>query len=224
VAEDLDIHTILVPPYAGVLSAYGLLASDYRLFETRTHRIVIKDKAPALVRKTVAEMRNHIVERFRDIGLGDRDLSFNLTLEMRFVGQAFEVPVDIDAAALDRLSVEDLLSAFADAHHRVYFHGAANRNAVEVVSFRLGAVSPLEQVPALTEARNDGDATADRHRIFDGSLEVDCMLMRRAGLSPGHSLDGPAIVDDVTSTIFVPAGWRTEIDDHENLIMRRSGS
>ena len=46
----------------------------------------------------------------------------------------------------------------------------------------------------------------------------------RAGLSPGHSLDGPAIVDDVTSTTFVPAGWLAEIDDHENLIMRRSGS
>jgi N-methylhydantoinase A len=224
VAEDLDIHTILVPPYAGVLSAYGLLASDYRLFETRTRRIVIEGAAPAAVRETVAEMRNNIVERFRDIGLGDRDLSFNLTLEMRFVGQAFEVPVDIDLAALDRLSVENLLAAFADAHHRVYFHGAANRNAVEVVSFRLGAVSPLEQAPALTEARDDESATAGRHRIFDGSLEVECKLMRRSGLSPGQRLGGPAIVDDVTSTIFVPAGWRAEIDDHENLIMKRSRS
>jgi N-methylhydantoinase A len=36
------------------------------------------------------------------------------------------------------------------------------------------------------------------------------------------SLDGPAIIDDETSTIFVPAGWQTEIDDHKNLIMRRS--
>ena len=222
VAEDLDIRTILVPPFAGVLSAYGLLASDYRLFETRTRRIVIEDDAPEAVRETVADMRNRIIERFRDFGLGEDGLAYSLTLEMRFVGQAFEVPVNIDTATLDTLTVDDLLAAFADAHHRVYFHGAANRNAVEVVSFRLGAVSPLERAPALSESRDGEEAAAERHRIFDGSREVECALARRTGMSLGDRLDGPAIVDDVTSTIFIPAGWRAEIDDHENLIMRRA--
>ncbi len=220
VAEDLDIRTILVPPYAGVLSAYGLLASDFRLFETRTRRIVIEENAASIVRETAAEMQDHIVEHFRDIGLQERELSFTLTLEMRFVGQAFEVPVNIDPTALDRLSVDDLLTAFADAHQRVYFHGGASRNPVEVVSFRLGAVSPLKQAPTLTKTCNDGGAITDQHRIFDGNREVECKLTRRNGMN--SRLDGPAIVDDETSTIFVPAGWRAEIDDHENLIMRRS--
>ncbi|GIT15384.1 MAG: hypothetical protein CM1200mP36_11400 [Gammaproteobacteria bacterium] len=82
-------------------------------------------------------MQGHLVEHFRDIGLQERELFFTLTLEMRFVGQAFEVPVNIDPTALDRLSVDDLLAAFADAHQRMYFHGGASRNPVEIVSFRL---------------------------------------------------------------------------------------
>jgi N-methylhydantoinase A len=220
VAEDLDIRTILVPPFAGVLSAYGLLASDYRLFETRTRRIVIEENAAPIVRETAAEMQGHIVEHFRDIGLQERELSFTLTLEMRFVGQAFEVPVNIDPTALDQLTVDGLLAAFSAAHQRMYFHGGASGNPVEVVSFRLGAVSPLKQAPMLTETYNDGDTITDRHHIFDGSREVECKLTRRTGMS--SSLDGPAIIDDETSTIFVPAGWQTEIDDHKNLIMRRS--
>ena len=220
VAEDLDIRTILVPPFAGVLSAYGLLASDYRLFETRTRRIVIEENAASIVRETAAEMQGHIVEHFRDIGLQERELSFTLTLEMRFVGQAFEVPVNIDPTALDQLTVDGLLAAFAAAHQRMYFHGGASGNPVEVVSFRLGAVSPLKQAPMLTETYNDGDTITDRHHIFDGSREVECKFTRRTGMS--SSLDGPAIIDDETSTIFVPAGWQTEIDDHENLIMRWS--
>ena len=101
VAEDLDIATILVPPYAGVLSAYGLLASDYRLFETRTRRILVDEEAPGVIRDTVGEMRGRIEERLRDMGLGNGDRRMHLTLEMRFVGQAFEVPVDIDPGALD---------------------------------------------------------------------------------------------------------------------------
>jgi len=220
VAEDLDIRTILVPPFAGVLSAYGLLASDYPLFETRTRRIVIEENAASIVRETAAEMQGHIVEHFRDIGLQERELSFTLTLEMRFVGQAFEVPVNIDPTALDQLTVDGLLAAFSAAHQRMYFHGGASGNPVEVVSFRLGAVSPLKQAPMLTETYNDGDTITDRHHIFDGSREVECKLTRRTGMS--SSLDGPAIIDDETSTIFVPAGWQTEIDDHKNLIMRRS--
>ena len=219
VAEDLDIRTILVPPFAGVLSAYGLLASDYRLFETRTRRIVIEENAASIVRETAAEMQGHIVDHFRDIGLQERELSFTLTMEMRFVGQAFEVPVNIDPTALDQLTVDGLLTAFAAAHQRMYFHGGSSGNPVEVVSFRLGAVSQLKQAPMLTETYNDGDTFTDRHNIFDGSREVECKLTRRTGIS--SSLDGPAIIDDETSTIFVPAGWQTEIDDHENLIMRR---
>tara|TARA_B100000686_G_scaffold148603_1_gene155954 strand:- start:991 stop:2271 length:1281 start_codon:yes stop_codon:yes gene_type:complete len=219
VAEDLDIRTILVPPFAGVLSAYGLLASDYRLFETRTRRIVIEENAASIVRETAAEMQGHIVDHFRDIGLQERELSFTLTMEMRFVGQAFEVPVNIDPTALDQLTVDGLLTAFAAAHQRMYFHGGSSGNPVEVVSFRLGAVSQLKQAPMLTETYNDGDTFTDWHNIFDGSREVECKLTRRTGIS--SSLDGPAIIDDETSTIFVPAGWQTEIDDHENLIMRR---
>ena len=222
VAEDLDIGTILVPPYAGVLSAYGLLASDYRLFETRTRRILVDEEAPGVIRDTVAEMSGRIEERLRDMGLGNGDRRMHLTLEMRFVGQAFEVPVDIDPGNLDELTARGLLDAFIDAHHRMYLYGAANRTAAEIVSFRLGAVSPVERVPGLRESRDDIRVRPRRHRIFDGRDSVECTLVRRASLTVGQGLEGPGIIDDVTSTIFVPAGWRSEVDQHENLIMRRS--
>ena len=222
VADDLDIETILVPPYAGVLSAYSLLASDDRLFETRTRRILVDEEAPAVIRDTVGEMRGRIEERLRDMGLGNADSRLHLTLEMRFVGQAFEVPFDIDPGNLDELTARGLLDAFIDAHHRMYLYGAANRTAAEIVSFCPGAVSPVERVPGLRESRGDTEARPRRHRIFDGRDSVDCELVRRASLSAGQGLECPGIIDDVTSTIFVPDGWRSEVDDHGNLIMRRS--
>ena len=141
-------------------------------------------------------------------------------MEMRFVGQAFEVPVNIDPTALEQMTVDSLLAAFSAAHQRMYFHGGASGNPVEVVSFRLGAVSLLKQTPMMSETYNDGDMITDRHHIFDGSREVECKLTRRNGVN--SRLEGPAIVDDETSTIFVPAGWQAQIDEHENLIIRRS--
>lgn len=221
VAEDLEIGAILIPPYAGVLSAYGLLASDYRLFETTTHRMLVDENAPDAIRAIFVEMKQRTIERFRGLGVKDPDMSFSFTAEMRFVGQAFEVPVHLDTEAFDELSVEGILESFSEAHHRVYFHGATRQNDAEIVSFRLGANSPIEKVPSLRETGGAPASATKTHRIFDGKHEVDCMLAQRAALKCGQSISGPAIFDDVTSTIYVPSGWRAEIDRNENLIMRR---
>ncbi|MFQ5985458.1 MAG: hydantoinase/oxoprolinase family protein [Alphaproteobacteria bacterium] len=217
VAEELSIRTILVPPHAGVISAYGLIASDSLHYDTTTRRVPLDEEAPAQVRVVFAELRERALTRFDELGL-DGPTSFEFTLEMRFVGQAYEVSVPVDTDALDRLTVTDLKARFAEAHHRVYFHGvAADRNA-EIVSFRLGVAAPLGEVPTLRQSGADrGDRS--RCRIFDRGFST-AALLERAGLAPGEAFEGPALVEDATSTIYVPKGWRGEADESDNLILR----
>jgi N-methylhydantoinase A len=222
VAADLEIDTVLVPPYAGVLSAYGLLASDYRLFETITRRVPVDAGAPREVRAVCDEMRDRILERMRELGIPLHRVSLHLGLEMRFVGQAFEVPVDLDVAGLPALTVDELLRRFSDAHHRVFFHGARRRQPAEIVSFRLGVIAPNERVPVLRGHGSPGAGRREILRIVERDREVDCLLATRGGLPPGQPLAGPALLDDVTSTILVPSGWRAEVDPSDNLILRRS--
>lgn len=222
VAEDLEIGTVLVPPYAGVLSAYGLLAADYRLFETITRRVVVETGTPVIVQSVCRDMRERVLERMRELGIELHRASLHLGLEMRFVGQAFEVPVELDVDTLPELTVEELLTRFSDAHHRVFFHGARRDQTVEIVSFRLGVTVPNERVPTLRGQGGHAAGTRRTLRIFERDHEIDCVLTQRQGLTPGASVPGPAIVDDVTSTIFVPSGWRAAIDASDNLILRRS--
>ena len=222
VAEDLEIGTVVVPPYAGVLSAYGLLAADYRLFETITRRVVVDTGTPAIVRSVCRDMRERVLERMRELGIELGRVSLSLGLEMRFVGQAFEVPVDLHVETLSELTVEELLTRFSDAHHRVFFHGARRHQTTEIVSFRLGVTVPNERVPTLQGQGGHGAGTRRTLRIFERDREVDCLLTRRQSLTPGAPVPGPAILDDVTSTIFVPSGWRAEVDPSDNLILRRS--
>ena len=107
VADDLGVHTILVPPNAGVISAFGLLAADYIQYESMTRRLLLDRDAPKAIAEVYGEMRDRALAKFAEIGLGE-DLSLNLVADMRFVGQAFEVPVEIDPAELDGLTVERL--------------------------------------------------------------------------------------------------------------------
>jgi N-methylhydantoinase A len=90
VAEELDIATILVPPNAGVLSAYGLLASDFLQYETLTRRITLG--AAAQVKTLFGELKERITQSFRDLGI-ENELHYVYSLDMRFIGQAFEITV-----------------------------------------------------------------------------------------------------------------------------------
>ena len=208
-----------MPPNAGVISAFGLLAADYTLYESMTRRFLLDDDAPRTIAQVYAEMRDRALAKFEQIGLRE-DLSLTLIADMRFVGQAFEVPVELDPATLDGLTVERLRALFAEAHHRIFFHGTAGDKPIEAVSFRLGVTAPIGSVPVLTET-HEYRVPESEIEIFDDRRRHACALMSRAAIAPGQGVAGPALFEDPTSTIFVPVGWSAEADAHDNLILKK---
>ncbi len=195
VADELGIGRVLVPPNAGVLSAYGLLAADHSLYAGATRRIRVDAAAAGVVRAGIAALEAELEERYRAMGLvGARRL--DVSLEMRFVGQAFEIAVELPAGALagpDEAGLDEagLLRGFSDAHQRIYRQPADTAaRAVEVVSIRVGLHVPQPHVPGL-----------GRH------THAPCV--------------GPAVLEGATATVWVPGGWAAAPDAAGNLIMRR---
>ena len=224
VAAELGIGTILVPPYAGVISAYGLLASDYRLFETTTRRTRVDDATPAAVIGAFNEMRHRLAATLPALGIPQGPVTLTLTLEMRFIGQAFEVPVQLTESDVETLTCESLTRRFADAHHRTFRHGSVAQQQIEIMSFRLGAHVAAEQIPSLRLASGGPIGDPAPHRIFAGREEIAGVAAPRASLRPGEAISGPAILDDATSTTYVPRGWCATSDKNDNLIMKRSNA
>ncbi len=219
VAEELGIATIVVPPSAGIISAYGLIASDFVLFESMTRRAVVDERAADALREIFGVMRGRALERAKASGLEGR-LVFSLTAEMRFVGQAFEVPVPFEEAELETLNTEGVRQRFGEAHQRVYFFGGEAAKPIEFVSFRLGVVAPLRELPLLAEAKAAA-SPARPIRIFDGKAWHDARLLRRGALSREKPISGPALIEDPTSTLYVPAGWTARFDANDNTILER---
>ncbi len=216
-ADALGIRSILVPPCAGVLSAFGLLAADFVLYETRTRRVPVDDGAPGAVRTMFEKMRTAAAERFAALELTEA-LEFTHILEMRHVGQAFEVAVPLGAAELATLSPAMLADRFAAAHHQVFAFGEAGAGRVEIVSFRLGIASPTARVPVLHET--GFTASAGTGRLFDRGETLNARLLNRPAV--GDGVVGPALVEDVNSTIYIPPGWQGRLDDAENLRIERA--
>ena len=220
VAEELGIRTILVPPNAGVLSAYGLLASDFLQYETQTRRIPLGADAPGLVREVFSQLRDQATTSFQNLGVTGK-LHFTRSLDMRFIGQAFEITVDIEGHTLADLDAGGLLALFNKAHNRVFSFGESGLHRAEIVSFRLGASVPPDLVPALNKGIGD-QVTRGQARIFDQEKWRDCLLLSRAAIRDEIvGISGPALVEDGTSTIYVPHSWSATVDDQDNILLNQ---
>ena len=218
VAAELGIDTIVVPPSAGVISAYGLIASDFIQFESSTRRAPADDRAADFVRGVFAGMRARALARAKALGLAGR-LELSLVAEMRFVGQAFEVPVEFTGKDIPKLTAAKVRERFAAAHQRVYFFGGETGKPIEFVSFRLGLTAPLAELPLLVESA--GPAVKEQAiALYVGRAWRKGRLLSRAALVPGKPRKGPLLLEDPTSTLLVPDGWTAVRDDSDNTILK----
>ena len=220
IAEELGISTIVVPPNAGVISAYGLVASDYTKFDAVTRKMKLDETAAREAGRTFGEMRARLAAQFADMKLPG-DLVYTHTLDMRFVGQAFEVGVEIPAERLDTLDAVYLSELFADAHHRTFMHGAKTDRPVEIVTLRVGATLPIGRLPRLDREKLAARAP-DQAKIFHGEAWLDCPRHTAEALTAGQRIVGPAVIEGHTATTWVAPGWTAELDPADNLILRRS--
>ena len=219
VAEELGISTIVVPPNPGVVSAYGLLAADFIRIEGITRRFPLDDDAPAKVQGVYAELVSAAREEFSRLGL-DRDLAFNLTADMRFLGQAFEIPVNIDPQDLPNLTAAFMAKAFEDEHQKVYLHGAGTKNAIEFVSFRLETNQPQSNIPAFHERPMQLERP-ETATIESETGSYKARIIAAHDLSVDAPVEGPAIIEGYSSSTWVPPGWTAFRDVQDNFILQK---
>jgi N-methylhydantoinase A len=165
-------------------------------------------------------MRARLAAQFADMKLPG-ELLYTHTLDMRFVGQAFEVGVEIPAGRLGALDAAYLADLFADAHHRTFMHGATLDRPVEIVTLRVGATLPIGAVPRL-DRETSAARTLEQARLFHGEAWIDCARHTSEALTEGQKIAGPAVIEGHTATTWVPPDWTATLDKADNLILRRS--
>jgi N-methylhydantoinase A len=221
VAEELGIRTVLVPTNAGVLSAVGLLMSDHIQYRSRTSRTRLEPEAIPSVRAVLEELREETVRYLREIGVtGEHRTEY--VLEMRYIGQAFELSVPLDET-LETLTFETIFEAFRAAHHRVFEFSKPPQDPAEIVSYRVGVHVPADTIPvddASSPANSSEIPPLQSVQIVEGGETLECRIAAR-GAIPEAAIAGPVLIEDGTATIYVPPMWRVRRDAAGNLVMER---
>lgn len=201
-AEAMGIDRVVFPRDPGTLSAWGMLYSDIVHSLTRS-RLLTADAASvptlsALCRDLEAEGRAVLA---RDGIPADRQ-SLPLSLDMRYPGQAYEIPVPL--ASPDQLAAA--VDTFHALHMKQYAH-AEPHVTPEIVAVRLAATGhlakPMER-PA--ELSPETQSKAPR-RVFSGGRWQQATVLERRRLGRDKTISGPAIVEEEHATHFIPPGW-----------------
>jgi len=220
VAGDLGITEILVPLLPGVLCAQGALASTFKEDIVRTIRRELHGTDDLAA---IADAIESLVDDARrwcaGEGLDPAALNFTVVLEMRYVGQNFELPIPLlPAETRAPPAVETLRARFFEHHDRQYgFH--SDQGLIEVVNIRLTAEVEENPPPGGPGAEGDaphGGATGTRPVWFDGAL-VQTSVYDRSSLALGQSLIGPAVIEQPDTTTLLFPGDRLIVDDNLNL-------
>jgi N-methylhydantoinase A len=228
-AADLDIPRVIVPPHPGVTSALGLLMSDVKHDYVRSRLRPLAETDPADASALLAELAGRARADLRAEGFADDQLHLEYLLDLRYAGQGYElsVPTGLDAdltdPSLDAATLAEVRRSFDAIHERLHGHQAPDE-PVEVVNYRVVAYArvPQVQLQQHAPATNDVDAARKGERaasFAEYPTPVPCPLYDRSRLQPGHRLSGPAIVEQLDSTVVVFPGQEAVVDDYLNLVI-----
>ena len=201
VAQSLGIREILVPPSPGILCAQGLVISDLKEDFVLSKRVALTDEARPTIATNVEGLLAQARAWLREERIDPVDGSVEIALDMRYVGQNFELPVLIEAtlAAIRLPPSAALRQNFFELHERHYGYSNPD-DLVEIVNFRLTVTARLKYAdrPAPAGVRSGGPEPVGSRRVyFAETAPESAQVFDRAMLAPGDEITGPAVIEQL---------------------------
>jgi N-methylhydantoinase A len=213
---------VIVPPSPGVLCALGDATTSLRDEAARTVLRRFADLTGEELGQILGELADEAGGRLADQGLDPGAQNVVYKVDVRYHGQGFEIPVELDAAWLDdpRTALETLASRFDAEHDRLFSFLLSVDH--ELVNARATVTGPRPSVTAVRLSEGDGDpsgALVDTHPIHVSGSEVEARIYDREKLRAGDVVTGPAIVTEMDSTTLVLPGHAAAVHPSGSLLI-----
>jgi N-methylhydantoinase A len=229
ICDRLGVSTVVVPANSSVFSAFGVLLAKFVRRYSRSVDLSLADPSvPDDVAAIRADMTRIAVDEAMAGGIAAEDCTFEWGADLRFMGQTFEIGVPLPDGPLTAQDAQELAAGFPARYEAAYGKGTAWEGSPVVLlnlSLTVVADRPMPEIP--TVALDGGDAAAvekTRRRVLmpGGAWADDVPVYDGSRFVGGMHVDGPAIVDEHDTTLFVPPGWRCERDEWTNYRLERS--
>lgn len=214
VADALGIKTVLLHPFSGLLSAYGMGLAEIRSTRTSALDVALDGEAKAAIEAVAAKLAADAKAEVAGQGVAEGDIAIHTRAHIRYSGTdtAIAVPAGTRAA---------MQEAFQTAHKaRFGFMDETKALVVEAVEVEaVGGGAKFEEAAAGEQAGEP--AAAERTRFFAKGQWHDAAIVRREAMKPGQSVAGPAIIIEPNQTVVVEEGWSAKLTARDHLVLVR---
>ncbi len=224
-AQAMGINTIILPKLASGLCAFGQIISDvkYNYMATSPARL---DNAGAC--KKLNTLFNEVevqgIKHLEADGFANKDMAVKRSMDMRYVGQVHECTVDIGTFEINEKSIAKVKDAFHKRHEELYTY-SERHNAVEVVNIESTVYGRIQKPRLPKYGKGSGlKAALKGHRkaIFAASGKATkTPIYDGEKIGAGTKILGPAIIEEITTTIVIEPGWNAVLDATGSYVIAR---
>ncbi|WP_342641353.1 hydantoinase/oxoprolinase family protein [Rhodoligotrophos ferricapiens] len=220
VAEELMIDTVVVPEHQGVLSALGLLASDFTLDLVKSHPVDEDRIDLDVLASTFASLEDAARSEFGRYGLDTSDILITPSIDIRYRGQASELNVPIADGLINTAAPNGWIAKFHALYEERFGHSFPEKRA-QIVNLRLVARKPAGRIDLAPKPKGKAPSV-EAGEIFFGGRVRQAQFLWRPELPAGFTCSGPAIVEDHFATTFIPPGWDLAVHEMGTLLLRKA--
>lgn len=223
IAQELNIPLILVPREASVMCAVGQLLSDLRHDLVRSYLAPLDKLDLEAASRLYSEMESQAVQTLRSEGIHQDKTVLAFSADVRYIGQFNEVEVPLRAGILTAEGVKELAHEFHVRHEAL--NGYRMPSApLEVINLRVvakGMTDKPRQVKLSAQRAGPLQALTGYRKAFFEDAFKNVPVYDGLQLAAGSTLDGPAIVEQQTTTVVVQPGFRLTCDEFGNYLMHK---
>jgi N-methylhydantoinase A len=226
IAAELAMPRIVVPETPGVLSAFGLLVAAVEHDQAETYAVRADRVDSADLDRRLARLDARGSEKMRGDGIDPAAVARRAYADMRYVGQSYELSVEIPIGSQDAVgdAIGAAVAAFHKLHQSLYGH-ASPQTPVEFVNLRTVHSHALPP-PGIERAPARAAAAARCRKAYFPALGrfVDTPVHDRRELAAGAAIAGPAIVEQTDTTLVVYPGQRAHVDAGGSIIVEANAN
>ena len=221
-AEMLDISRVVVPPFPGVFSSFGLLVADVEHHFVQTYFKTFDEIDVEALSELLEGLWQEGRRQLRLEGFDDQHHELITQVDMKYEGQVSDLTVPFPPGPVNRASLTSVAQNF-DLEHEQSF-GYSTDAGYQLVNVRVIArgLSEQSRMPERFElAAGSAGAQTSRNVYFGPNRGwADTPVVSRGSLA-GQSVNGPLIIEEYDSTTVVPPGWTAAVDAASNIILER---
>ena len=220
VAKLMGSWPAISPVSPGVLCALGDATTRMRTETARSWSRLAQDTKPEDLVAVLAEMAEQVTGELLSDGVPADEITTAFEVDVRYAGQAFEVPLTISADLLAAEGIAGILGRFDEEHKRLFTFNMDTPH--EIVNLRAVALGRALDLPAAPIEKGNGDPAAAKlrdHMLWMDGREQAAVIYDRAKLKAGDILPGPAIVCEMDSTTLIESGCVATVDPVGNILI-----